>query len=406
MLSIVIASACVLLMNTFAFAASGTPKLLPAGYLSARGNQIVDGHGKPVRIASVGGLGTVIDTPHLSYNVGPYKGIDENIAAMRKLGFNCIRADFNNKCLDNGPLMADFDKLVATCKKYGIKVILCHHNDEATAKDWGNAAQQTNGLWFDTGRGTDGSDDSTGRPRGTISDEKFLQDWVTVAKRYAGNDTVIGFDLDNEPCGHYKKFPPVWGEGGPDDMHAMYQRVGDAILKVNPGALIICEAIINWPKGEFEGDLSIAQKLPVRLTNPHKVVYSLHCYPFSKVPNTDGAYIARMNKLWGCLIKKNIAPVWIGEMGDSMDVDNQGVSKAEQNEWGRTLLGYMNGRAPGGIRFSAAQQPISGDWWWWNYAPGESPDGCLTKDGTLKPAQKVFIEQMLFWPAGHNYAKE
>src|ERR1019366_7705869 len=31
------------------------------------------------------------------------------------------------------------------------------------------------------------------------SSQSWVNDWVTLAKRYAGNPTVIGFDLRNEP---------------------------------------------------------------------------------------------------------------------------------------------------------------------------------------------------------------
>jgi hypothetical protein len=172
------------LMGCAAFAAGSGPQMLPPGYLSTRGNQIVDSRDNPVRIASVGGLGSCVDRGHLSYDIGPFHTVDQNMAAIRRLGFNCIRADFNDKCIDDAPLMADYDKLVATCKKYGLKVILCHHNDEGTPADWGNAAQQTNGLWFDLGPGSNGTDGAEGgKHKGTITNAMFMQDWVTIAKR-------------------------------------------------------------------------------------------------------------------------------------------------------------------------------------------------------------------------------
>ena len=44
----------------------------------------------------------------------------------------------------------DAANAVAACKKVGLKVIFDNHNNEATPADWENAAQQKNGLWFDT----------------------------------------------------------------------------------------------------------------------------------------------------------------------------------------------------------------------------------------------------------------
>src|SRR6185436_7313008 len=100
-----------------------------------------------------------------------------------------------------------------------------------------------------------------------------------------------------------------------------------------------------------------------------------------------------MNKMWGWLVKENVAPVWIGEMGASMNTEG---GKA----WGTTLLAYMNGKAPGGPRFSGKQQGVSGDWWVWGCRTGENPNGCVGEDGKVRPEQAPFIAQMLFHPAG------
>ena len=109
-----------------------TGLLLPDGYLSTHGNQIVDSRGRPVRIASVGGLGTVVTTGGLTYNFGCYDGLGTNIAAMARLGFNCIRVDFNDKNVQDPATLTQFDQLVAACKDHGLKVIFDHHNNEAT----------------------------------------------------------------------------------------------------------------------------------------------------------------------------------------------------------------------------------------------------------------------------------
>ena len=97
---------------------------------------------------------------------------------------------------------------VAACKKVGLKVVFDNHNNEATPADWENAAQQKNGLWFDTGPGTDGTDGAGNK--GTVTAAKFQEDWVRFAKHWAGNSTVIGFDLRNEPCAHTRT-PALWG---------------------------------------------------------------------------------------------------------------------------------------------------------------------------------------------------
>jgi hypothetical protein len=89
---------------------------------------------------------------------GSFKGIDGHVTAMRAFGFNCVRVDWIDKTLEDAAAMAQLDRFVAACKEVGLKVIFDNHNNEATRADRENAAQQKNGLWFDTGPGTDETD--------------------------------------------------------------------------------------------------------------------------------------------------------------------------------------------------------------------------------------------------------
>ncbi len=372
------------------------PALLPSGFLSVRGSQIVGPDGASVRIASIGLTGMNVTGGRLQLE-GPFEGLDGHVAAMRAMGFNCVRVDWIDRTLDDSAAMTQLDQFVAACKTAGLKVIFDNHNNEATPADWENAAQQKNGLWFDTGRGTDGTDGAGNK--GTISAGRFRQDWVKFAKHWAGNRTVIGFDLRNEPCAHTST-PAVWGGNGPTDIRAMYESVGNAIQRVNPDALIICEGVINYKTGAYEGDLSVVRNLPVRLSNPAKLVYSVHEYPreIGGYPGAESgpAYIERMNRMWGWLITENVAPVWIGEMGASM-------ASSASKEWGATLLAYMNGVAPGGLTFGMNQAEISGDWWSWGCLNGQNPNGCVGDEGKVRPEQAPFIDQMLFRLKGGSH---
>ena len=197
--------------------ADTTGALLPAGFLSARGSQIVGPNGAPARIASVGLTGMNVVGGRLQL-AGPFQGIDGHVAAIRAMGFNCVRVDWIDKTLDDPGAIAQLDAFVAACQKVGLKVVFDNHNNEATPADWENAAQQKNGLWFDTGPGTDGTDGAG--HKGTVSAAKFQENWVTFAKHWAGNSTVIGFDLHNEPCAHTRT-PALWGGKGPTDIHAI-----------------------------------------------------------------------------------------------------------------------------------------------------------------------------------------
>jgi len=379
---------CLLACRLAAAPPALAPALLPTGFLHARGSQIVGPDGVPVRIASVGAPGLNVVGGRMEL-VGPFHGIAGHVAAMKAAGFNCTRVQWIDKTLDDPAGMAQLDEFVAACGKFGLKVIFDNHNNEATPANWSNAAQQSNGLWFDTGPGTDGTDG--GGDKGTVSAARFQQDWVMFARHWAKNPTVIGFDLRNEPCAHTAT-PARWGGGGPTDIRAMYQSVGNAVLAVNPDALIICESVINYKINAYEGDLSVVRTQPVVLRDPSKLVYSVHEYPKEiggySGPESGPGYVARMNKTWGWLVTENVAPVWIGEMGSSM-------AAAPSKAWGETLLSYMNGEALGGPRFTGRQQPISGDWWVWGNLSDQVPNGCLAKDGSLRPEQAPFIARML-----------
>jgi aryl-phospho-beta-D-glucosidase BglC (GH1 family) len=230
-----------------------------------------------------------------------------------------------------------------------------------------------------------------------VTDATFLADWVAVAERYAGNPTVIGFDLRNEPLAYSGMC--TWGDGNFDtDIRLMYERVGNAILAVDPGKLIITEGPQDYSTNFAGtspapwGDLSIAGQYPVVLNVANKLVYSIHDYPLEIAgysPDNGPTKVAQMNNAWGYLVAQGIAPVWIGEMGSSMDASTDAA-------WAQTLVDYANGDdgSLGGPTFSAGQKGIGTDWWAWGYFPGELPDGTLSSDGSLKPDQFAVYSQL------------
>ena len=69
--------------------------LLPSGFLSVQGAQIVGPDGAPVRIASVGLTGMNIIGGRLQL-VEPFHAVDGHVAAMKAMSFNCVRVDWIN----------------------------------------------------------------------------------------------------------------------------------------------------------------------------------------------------------------------------------------------------------------------------------------------------------------------
>ena len=380
-----------------AYAAS----MLPAGYLSTNGNQIVDQNNSPVRLACTGlfdwsseGTTTI---------AGDFQG-------MAAAGFNCARYPWYDATMQAD--LNTVDQMVTAANQYGIKLILDHHGNESNG-----APFPCNGLWFDVG----GPNPVPGCPAGNYTSAQVIADWKTVAQHYAGNTTVIGFDLQNEPHlapSGWSQGPggATWGDGSATDIRAYYSAAAAAIEGVDPGVLIICEGVGRF-SGEtlFNGksmilsgetDLTVAASAPATVGS-HKLVYSIHNYPASiggVSPDAGPTFVASMNQDWGFLVSQNLYPIFLGEMGGSLDGTNDaaGANQADEQAWAAAMVAYLNGQdgAQGGPTFSGNQQGISTDWWAWGYLHGEEPDGTLTSGNqtALNSGQRAVYSQLAYVP--------
>src|SRR3984957_8835915 len=258
-----------------------------AGYWHTSGNQILDSGGNPVRIAGINWYG--FETPdEIAHGLWAqdYHAIINDI---RNLGYNTIRIPFSNQLVETpivpqnlsfynatGPINTDLkglnalqilDKIITYAGQEGLKVILDDHRSEA-----GESAE-ANGLWYTS----------------TYTSQDWVNVWVPLAKRYAGNPTVVGFDLRNEPhtpAGDTYAQGATWGTGDAStDVRLAYARAGNAPRAADPGALIFCEGISENPAASggtnstwWGGDLAEAGQYPVTLSSPGHVVYSAHDY--------------------------------------------------------------------------------------------------------------------------------
>lgn len=418
-----------------------TPQLLPAGAFSTSGSQIIDQNGNPVRIACVGWSGSNArnGVPEGLYAAN-YQALLNQIVAI---GFNCIRLTFcDASCINNdypasgsidtnlNPTMAGVscfqvhDQIITYCGTIGLRVVIDSHNNEG-ANNLNYGANQPNGLWYDKGGASDGTDQ--GGNTGTVTDANFFAMWQAIATRYKNSSAILGYDLRNEPNTTGTQGPgngggSTWGDGSNRDIRAMYIRVGNAILAIDSRPLIICEGPqnyngtfatglqsdginygsgANWTGGS--GDLSGVRQFPVTLTTPNKVYYSVHEYP----PETTGnsvdqggqAKITQMTAVWGYLAKNNTAPVWIGEMGSWFNGTAAQISQS--TTWMNMMISYLNGTANGGPAFSGVQQGIGFDWWVFavDENGGNVPDfGILTawQNGSARQNQFTLYSQLFY----------
>jgi endoglucanase len=238
----------------------------PFGYLHTSGAKLMDVQGNEVRLTGVNwfGLETNSFAPHGLWA----RNYGDMLNQMAAAGFNTLRLPFSNQLLqpNSMPQGIDYsknpdlqglnglqvmDKIVDAAGQRGMSVILDRHRP--------TSAGQTD-LWY--------SND--------VPESQWISDWVMLAQHYAGNPTVIGADLHNEPHG-----AATWGDGNPaTDWRAAAQRAGNAVLAVNPDWLILVEGIEHYGNDWYwwGGNLEGAQSAPVELSAPDKLVYSTHDY--------------------------------------------------------------------------------------------------------------------------------
>lgn len=362
------------------------------GYFQTQGNQILDAAGNVVKIAGVNwfGLETKTFAPHGLWA----RGYQDMMDQMKQLGFNTIRLPFSNQLFDSGssPNGIDFsknadlqglsglgimDKIVGYAGQVGLKIILDHHRSSA------GDGPEGSGLWYTS----------------AYPEARWISDWKMLATRYAGNSTIIGADLHNEPHSG-----ATWGSGTiSTDWRLAAERAGNAVLAVNSKLLIVVEGVQVGPSGWYwwGGNLSAAGAHPVRLNVPGRLVYSPHDYPASvstqpwfgeaNYPdNLRGVW----DRNWGYLFRQGIAPILIGELGTKLETTSDQLWLREMVEY---LGGDLNGN--GSSDLAAGSQGPSWTWWSWNANSGDT-GGILKDDWTTVQQAKLTALQPVQFPFG------
>jgi endoglucanase len=334
-----------------------------AGYWHTSGNQVLDSNNQPVRIAGINWYGfETTDAVAHGLWAQDYHTIVNTIKA---LGYNTIRMPFSNQMVETnptpsnlsffgstGPINTDLkgltslqimDKIIAAAGAAGLRVILDDHRSEA-----GNSAEQ-NGLWYTS----------------AFPQSAWLNDWVAMAKRYAGNPTVVGMDLRNEP--HTPAGVPyaqgsTWGTGDPNtDWQLAAQTAGNAILNVNPQLLIAVEGIGMFPDAALPsgfastwwgGNLMGVATHPVVLSKPNQLIYSAHDYGpnlFQQVWFNSSTTPASLASIWGqywaYIYDNKTAPLWVGEFGTTNNAaDISSTAAGSQGQWFSSLVSFIGAR--------------------------------------------------------------
>ncbi len=294
-------------------------------------------------------------------------GEDGTVTPAGKYGD--INRDFvleDGKTLKNS--MQIFDIIMQKCKKYGVKALIDVHSPAS------HNSGHNYTLWYYEPT----AEDCGGMATGHFSKKQITwDDWkdsiTWLAKKYANDDTILAYDLKNEPHGKrgYSGSECPAGiakwDDSTDKNNWKYsaEECAKSILKVNPHALILVEGIeqspmiskgVTWdmpdkfnPKpGEEQwygawwgGNLRGVRNLPV-LPDSGQIVYSPHDYGpsvydqswFAKDFTTETLLDDYWRETWAYINEENIAPLLIGEWGGHMD-------GGKNQKWMELLRDYM-----------------------------------------------------------------
>ena len=318
-------------------------------WLHTDGRRILDKDDKEVWLTGLNWFG---------YNVGTntFDGLSNSelvttVEAIGDRGFNLIRvpmsaqllnewaagtypeANYNhayNEELNGMNSLEIFDYFLTVAEANGIKVMIDIHSVETDP-----SGHMTN-LWY-----TD-----------KVSEKEYVAALEWAAARYKDNDTIIAYDLKNEPHGKPSEGSraAVWNDSdSPNNWKREAQKAALAVLKENPNVLIMVEGIESYPvdikeNGNYRskiaddyhitwwgGNLRGVADHPIDLGQfQDKLVYSPHDYGptvFDQPWFYDGYdYDSLMRDCWRdnwfYIYEDGTAPILIGEWGGFMREPN------------------------------------------------------------------------------------
>ncbi|MDR0984849.1 MAG: cellulase family glycosylhydrolase [Ruminococcus sp.] len=290
-----------------------------------------------------------------------------------------------------------FDQLMKMCKELGMKVMIDVHSTQS----------HNSGHNFELWYGFEGNSETiSGASIGMMGTKEWIDSLVWLADKYSNDDTLLAYDLKNEP--HGKGDDCAAGKGAKwddsiDEWNWKYaaETCGNAIMEVNPNALIVVEGIEVYAKigeqvadgngtpytgdpwkapgafgwGEssvsnyygawWGGNLRGVRDYPIVIESPKtgysQLVYSPHDYGPSVYAQTwfDKDFTEQTllddywYDTWSYIDEEHIAPLLIGEWGGHMD-------GGKNQKWMELLRDYMN------------KQKINATFWCYNTNSGDT----------------------------------
>lgn len=378
-------------------------------WLFTDGNRIVDKNGKRVWLTGVNWFG---------YNTGTntFDGLwnselKASVEAIADHGFNLIRvpisaelinqwaageypkANYNNAYntdLNSMNSLQIFDYFLKLAEENGIKVMPDIHSAET------NASGHNVNLWYTS--------------KVTVEDFYSALEWM--AERYKNNDTIIAYDLKNEP--HGKPYEgdgaAIWNDSkDANNWKYVAETAAARILAKNPNVLILVEGTEIYPMdlatnsdyhstnekdyyfNWWGGNLRAVKDYPIDLGKyQNKLVYSPHDYgpTVYKQPWFEGNYTfdSLMKDCWYdnwfYIHKNGTAPLLIGEWGGFMKEPNL------------TWMTYM--------RQLIKENKLNHTFWCFNANSGDTGGLVLDDFKTWDEEKYAFVKEVL-WQEGGKF---
>ena len=318
-------------------------------WLTTKGSKIVDMNGDQVWLTGCNWFG---------YNTGTnlFDGVwncnlKETLASIADHGFNLLRvpmsselilqwkkgeypkANYNNAYneeLNKMNSLEIFDYVISLCEQNGMKIMIDIHSAKT------DAAGHNHPVWY----------------KDNITEADYIESLRWLAARYKDNDTIVAYDLKNEPHGKPPETPvAIWNDSNdPNNWKKVAEKAGKAVLKENPHALIVIEGIEIYPKDIkannftstdkedyritwWGGNLMGVKDYPVDLGSEalnKQIVYSPHDYGplvykqpwFEKEFSYESLKKDVWTPFWLYIADEDLAPLLIGEWGGFMEGDN------------------------------------------------------------------------------------
>jgi aryl-phospho-beta-D-glucosidase BglC (GH1 family) len=253
------------------------------------------------------------------YEYGDWSHTEADYGKIARLGLNVVRLPIAWAMLEPKPgrfdsayLSHHVDRDIKWAKKYGLYIILDMHQ------------------WYWSNRFNDGY--GNGMPSWTVAQyaptldgmkeavadfwvsdtlqTRLADVWQKVAKIYANETSIVGYDLFNEP--------PVYASVASDlsasNVYSFYVKMIRAIRQVDSNHVIFLE-----PCWGVQSCYRAPSEFPIR----DKVVWSPHFYPLSWASSYSPQDVAVLKadlatKYENCMVQTG-TPMWIGEFGAYMD---------------------------------------------------------------------------------------